>query len=115
MKLQHPRARDDVPGKPPAKIDLGDITVDVDRDKGATFNASKAFGERLAARFDLELSDLEPGAGPDGSDDGESDTIAAAIEGGVCPWCDDYEGDSVPQHASSAHPDEWTNYKDGGS
>lgn len=34
------------------------------------------------------------------------------IEAGVCPWCDDYEGDGVAQHASSAHPDEWDEYKE---
>jgi len=34
------------------------------------------------------------------------------IERGECPWCSDYSGDGVPQHASSAHPDEWADYKD---
>lgn len=42
-----------------------------------------------------------------------NDYIREQIDAGVCPWCDDYEGDSVPQHASSAHPDEWSDYKGG--
>lgn len=36
------------------------------------------------------------------------------IDEGVCPWCppdDRYEGGHVGQHASSAHPEEWANYK----
>ena len=39
------------------------------------------------------------------------------IDEGVCPWCDPderYEGDAVGQHASSAHPDKWDAYKEGG-
>jgi len=34
------------------------------------------------------------------------------IDAGVCPWCS-WEGTSVPQHASSAHPDAWTAYREG--
>lgn len=43
------------------------------------------------------------------------------IEQGECPWCvedgaaDPYQGDHIGQHASSAHPDEWDAYQDGGS
>lgn len=39
-------------------------------------------------------------------------TDAMLIEAGECPWCDDYEGENVGQHASSAHPDLWDNYKE---
>lgn len=42
------------------------------------------------------------------------DSDADAVEAGVCPWCDPddrYEGDHVGRHASSAHPDEWEQYK----
>jgi hypothetical protein len=38
------------------------------------------------------------------------------IEEGVCPWCDPddrYEGDGVPQHASSAHSEAWAAYSEG--
>lgn len=34
------------------------------------------------------------------------------IESGECPWCDDYDGDLVAQHASSAHPDLWSEYRE---
>lgn len=42
--------------------------------------------------------------------DAERD-IAGQIDMGVCPWCDEYEGEYLGQHASSAHPDEWDAYK----
>ena len=40
------------------------------------------------------------------------DVIADRIDDGRCPWCDDYEGDAVGQHASSAHPEAWDDYKE---
>lgn len=40
-----------------------------------------------------------------------ADDVTALIDAGECPWCDDYAGDAVPQHASSAHPDEWQAHK----
>ena len=24
-----------------------------------------------------------------------------------CPFCDEYDGDAVPQHAAKAHPEQW--------
>jgi len=39
-------------------------------------------------------------------------TDAEAVDAGICPWCDDYEGDHVGRHASSAHPDAWDEYTD---
>jgi len=38
--------------------------------------------------------------------------IQTLIENGICPWCDDYEGDHVGRHASSAHADKWADYKE---
>jgi hypothetical protein len=41
-------------------------------------------------------------------------SIEAQIEAGECPWCDRedrYEGDHVGQHASSAHPEAWAEYR----
>lgn len=35
------------------------------------------------------------------------------LDRGECPWCDEYEGDHPEQHAPRAHPDEWSEYKDG--
>jgi len=44
------------------------------------------------------------------------DRPAAAVEAGICPWCkedgDRYEGEHVGQHASSAHPEAWAEYRD---
>lgn len=54
MKLRHPRAHPDVPGKPPAKIDVGggyNSTRELNDD--GTFAASREFGEGLADRFDV--------------------------------------------------------------
>ena len=49
----------------------------------------------------------------DGPPDPVTFDIADTIEAGKCPWCDEYEGENVGQHASSAHPDKWTAYKEG--
>lgn len=35
------------------------------------------------------------------------------IDRGECPWCSDYDGDHIGQHASAAHPDEWSTYTEG--
>lgn len=54
----------------------------------------------------------------DGDDDGgylRDEPPEVQIDNGVCPWCppdDRYEGDGVPQHASSAHPDAWADYSE---
>jgi len=45
--------------------------------------------------------------------DGRPDRpISDLVDDGTCPWCEDYEGDAVGQHASAAHPEEWAAYKD---
>lgn len=48
-----------------------------------------------------------------GDSEPKYDGPEAAIEDGVCPWCLDYDGEHVGQHASSAHPDEWAEYQEG--
>jgi hypothetical protein len=66
-----------------------------------------------AAGYGYELTELIV-------DDGESDDSDASngadadamLDNGVCPWCDEYAGNHVGQHASSAHPDEWDEYTD---
>jgi len=65
--------------------------------------------------------DAEDGDGEDGGSapgDGRGylrdEPPAVQIDEGVCPWCppdERYEGDAVGQHAASAHPDEWAEYK----
>lgn len=42
--------------------------------------------------------------------DGTAPALDDAIDRGVCPWCDEYEGEHVGQHASLAHSDEWNAY-----
>lgn len=49
-------------------------------------------------------------------DDGDGwdrniEDIQTLIANGICPWCDDYDGENVGHHASSAHPDDWSDYK----
>jgi hypothetical protein len=46
------------------------------------------------------------------SDDLTVEDIEQILIGGKCPWCDDYDGDHPKNHASSAHPDAWGDYKD---
>ena len=45
------------------------------------------------------------------SDEMHERDIEQLIIAGECPWCDDYSGEHVGQHASSAHPDEWAAYQ----
>lgn len=53
--------------------------------------------------------------GPDASDDRPRDPplteLQAQFDRGVCPWCDDYEGEHVGRHASSAHAEKWQRFK----
>jgi len=49
-----------------------------------------------------ERSENESGA------DDEAESVS--LDDG-CPWCDEYDGANVGQHASSAHSDEWAAYK----
>ncbi|WP_135363450.1 hypothetical protein [Halosimplex halophilum] len=83
------------------RVSVGD-RVDVDG----------AFAGYLSERGDFERVD---DAGEDiTADEVESladDVIAERIDAGECPWCDEYEGENVGQHASSAHPDAWDDYK----
>jgi hypothetical protein len=53
----------------------------------------------------------DPEMCPDCTDTDAERDIEGMIDMGVCPWCDEYEGEHVGQHASSAHPDEWDAYK----
>ena len=56
-----------------------------------------------------ECAGDEPDDEPEGTE--WTDRPAAAIEAGICPWCQE-EYESVGRHASSAHPGEWERYKD---
>jgi hypothetical protein len=95
---RHPRAADDSAGPPPARVHVSRAdkrSVDAD----GTFDAPAAVAATIAAAHDTTADAMRV--------DGGGDSVAAAIEAGVCPWCDDYEGDAVAQHASSAHSDKW--------
>jgi hypothetical protein len=68
-------------------------------------------------RNDAEMCpDCTPLGNESSGDSGSSATDdtarspSAMIDDGECPWCDDYSGDHVGSHASSAHPDEWDDY-----
>lgn len=122
VRLRHPRAREDVPGGPPAKVDTADGTVPVDRDSDGdafgTFDGDARLAERLADRFDLDRGDVVVDGDADGDSETDDDKLpksdATLIEAGECPWCDDYEGEHVASHAASAHPDAWDAYNDDG-
>lgn len=67
-----------------------------------------------AATFCEDCGPLGHDSDGDGDGSPDADTAPALseqIDDGVCPWCDEYEGDHVGQHASSAHADEWDEYK----
>jgi hypothetical protein len=55
---------------------------------------------------DADADELTPLEDADGAD------AADLIDDGVCPWCDDYDGESVGRHASAAHTEEWEAYKE---
>ena len=38
--------------------------------------------------------------------------LQTLVENGICPWCDDYDGENVGHHASSAHPHMWNEYSE---
>lgn len=40
-------------------------------------------------------------------EDAEAEAKTATDPDDGCPWCDEYRGDYLAQHAASAHPDEW--------
>lgn len=95
--VRHPKALDDVPGNVPSRVTLNgedyavadDGTVELGSDH-ETRALANAHGVSPAT-----LREDDPG------------TIDDAIEAGECPWCDEYSGEHVGQHASSAHPDKW--------
>lgn len=89
---------------------------------GETYTVDDDVAEYLLEhRDDFEIATDETDDGDDGpseGDDGDeapepvTHTLEETIEAGTCPWCDEYEGEAVGQHASSAHPDAWADYKE---
>lgn len=131
MHIRHPRAHPDVPGKPPAKFDSGDYVSDLDAD--GTFHESEHVAEHLMAHFgvprevvDASVPVEDAVVDTDTTTDGdvvETDATTtggvveagASIKAGECPWCEDYQGEHVGQHASSAHPEAWAAYQEANS
>jgi len=111
--LRHPRTLDDVDGHPPRTIPSAAVGERVTVDESGEFEVDDASDARdLADAYGVELerlvvdeADAEPKAAGDPTPDEQ-------IRAGICPWCDEYEGDHVGQHASSAHPDAWDAYNE---
>lgn len=104
--VRHPRDRDDVAGHPPAGVTVRGASYSVARDGDhATVEVpDEQHAEALAAAYGVDPVDIATDTEPEG--------VAEAIEAGECPWCDEYDGDHVGQHASSAHPDKWDAYSE---
>ena len=97
-RYRHPRVPPDADGDPGFAVSLAGETVPLDSDGCFETDAEQAV-RALAQSYGTTAEALRVG--------GDGDDLTTAVERGVCPWCDDYEGDHVGQHASSAHPDEW--------
>lgn len=50
--------------------------------------------------------------GPVETTEVDVDGVRAALDAKECYWCDEYDGENVAQHASSAHREAWRAYKD---
>jgi len=119
MKVAHPHADRDAS---PAAVTVGTDTYPVDEDGIIQCPADRAaeVADVLARVYDVPPDGLltredEP---PDRAachrcglshDDGACWDL---IDDGICPWCDEYEGENVGMHASRAHPDDWARYKE---
>ena len=77
-----------------------DGTVSVDADEHVT--TLKAAGFKETDKTDKAEGDAETKL------DGPT---VQSLKDGACPWCDEYDGDHVGRHASSAHTDKWNAYK----
>lgn len=98
-----------------------DLSVREDSE-GRYVGCSKHYADDVRAFLGVDVtetsSDEEETA--EESSDEEPETVTSAgieyvedhIENGECPWCDEYEGDGVPQHASAKHPEDWAEYKE---
>lgn len=117
-EYRHPLAGEDTAGRPPSRIHISRSEKAAVDDNGV-FEAPRSVGEAVADRHGVAVSDTRADGSNQQSGDDSGSLVNAddksdrvLVENGTCPWCDDYEGDSVPQHASSAHPDKWDAYKE---
>jgi len=77
---------------------------------GQTYDVDHETAEYLVGRGDFTLVKEDVTDVEHNDVNGDEPEDADLIEQGKCPWCDDYEGDHIGQHASSAHPDAWNAY-----
>lgn len=89
---------------------------DVDVAQGETVEVDAETAEYLQEHGEFEVVDGDGSTdttyeGRDVEEIGD-EVIADTLDDGECPWCHDYEGDAVGQHAASAHPDAWDDYKE---
>jgi len=92
---------------------IGD-RADVSEDYAAYLCDERGDFERLEvqeAEF-REVDDEDEAEDDEGAEATDEPSLEDQIDAGDCPWCDEYEGDGVPQHASAAHPEEWDAYKE---
>lgn len=108
-RYRHPRALG-VADPPQFAVDIGGDHVDLDAD-GCFETDDEAAVRAIASAHDVSVAELRVEGDDTPAPLGA--TAADMIDRGVCPWCSDYEGDHVGQHASSAHPDEWADYTEG--
>jgi hypothetical protein len=59
-----------------------------------------------------DVDEFEVGANIIDADALTYDLIETHLDGGDCPWCQEYSGENVKQHASAAHPKLWSDYKE---
>lgn len=112
MQVEHPYAGEG-DGVPPAQVDVDGDARAVEDGTFEVHEDERGWLRDFAERYDADPDDLllEEDVLPDGASDTSRD-LAAIIDDGECPWCDEYDGENVAQHASSAHPDEWDAYKE---
>lgn len=89
---------------------------DVDVAQGETVTVDEETATHLQEHGEFEIVEGDDNTdttyeGPD-VETLADDVIEETLDAGECPWCHDYEGDAVGQHAASAHPDAWNDYKE---
>lgn len=92
-------------------VDVGDGRPVTDAD-GVFETGDERTVRAIAQAHDTTVDEMRERARGLNQQTGDADP-EALVNDGVCPWCDEYEGGHVGQHASSAHPEEWDAYQGG--
>jgi hypothetical protein len=120
MPVKHPLADRDAA---PAAVTVGTTTYTIDADGVVECPPERvdAVADALADAYDRDADALLDGAAGDDTCGAECQMCGQShddgacwdlIDEGVCPWCDEYEGENVGMHASRAHPDDWERYSE---